>query len=42
VRNPSTENTLNTTLDLSDLAKGVYYIEATTATDKSVKKIILN
>jgi hypothetical protein len=42
VWNPSTENTLNTTLDLSDLAKGVYYIEVTTATDKSVKKIILN
>lgn len=42
VWNPSAENTMNTTLDLSAFAKGVYYLEVTTPTDKSVKKIILN
>jgi hypothetical protein len=40
--NYSDENLSNNTLDLSDLTKGVYYLEASADSDKTVKKIILN
>ena len=40
--NYTDENLSSNTLDLSDLTKGIYYLEVTADKDKSVKKIILN
>lgn len=40
--NYTDDNFTSNTLDLSDQSKGVYYLEITADTDKTVKKIILN